>query len=260
LWYSLFRAAGNPPADTVLGAGTNLAFQALTRTTSGAAGIQHGADVGARAGATKKITAASVLTAAATTAPFSLMLVDLLGFYTITSVTVDTAQTLDNTVTLPRFTNGKGVQAFITPSTVMGAATPNITLGYTNSAGTAAKATPAVLPAGLTQAPVGSIIHSGTGAGKYGPFIPLAQGDDGIRSVDSLTLSATYVSGVLNLVLCKPILTISATTLGVKVREEYADGARPEIADGACLSVLMLAGVNTPANSTVFGELELAWE
>lgn len=32
LWYSLFRGGGNPPADTILGTGTNLAFQALTDT------------------------------------------------------------------------------------------------------------------------------------------------------------------------------------------------------------------------------------
>jgi hypothetical protein len=36
LWYSLFRGGGNPPADTILGTGTNLAFQALTDATANA--------------------------------------------------------------------------------------------------------------------------------------------------------------------------------------------------------------------------------
>ena len=39
LWYSLFRGGGNPPADTILGTGTNLAFQALTDATTNATGI-----------------------------------------------------------------------------------------------------------------------------------------------------------------------------------------------------------------------------
>ena len=46
MWYSLFRGGGNPPADAILGTGTNLAFQALTDATTNATGIQHGGDVG----------------------------------------------------------------------------------------------------------------------------------------------------------------------------------------------------------------------
>lgn len=59
---------------------------------------------------------AAAQTAAATTAPCVLMLVDLLGFYPII-VKATGAQTLNNSVTLPRYTNGAGVQAFLTPST-----------------------------------------------------------------------------------------------------------------------------------------------
>ena len=146
LWYSLMRGGGNPPADTILGTGTNLAFQALSDAVATASGIPHGGNVGDY----KVLLNAAAQTAAATTAPCVLMLVDLLGFYPITSVTTTGAQTLNNTVTLPRYTDGAGVQAFLTPSTVMGAATPNITLNYTNSAGTAGKATPATLPIGNT--------------------------------------------------------------------------------------------------------------
>ena len=46
LWYSLLRGGGNPPADTILGTGTNLAFQALTGATTNATGIPHGGNVG----------------------------------------------------------------------------------------------------------------------------------------------------------------------------------------------------------------------
>ena len=182
MWYSLFRGGGNPGADSILGTGTNLAFQALTDATANATGIQHGGNVGGGSGF-KQILNASAFSAAATSMPAVFMLVDLLGFYPITTVTTTGNQAMNNTVTLPRYTDGKGVQAFLTPSTVMGAATPNFSITYTNSDGTASRATPSspALPACLTAAPVTSIPYSGTGAGKYGPFIPLQGGDSGIR-------------------------------------------------------------------------------
>jgi hypothetical protein len=257
LWYSLQRGAGNPAADTILGTGTNLAFQALTDATASAGGIQHGGNVGGF----KHLLSAAAQTAAGTTAPCVLMLVDLLGFYNITTVTTTGAQTLNNTVTLPRNTDGAGVQAFLTPSTVMGAATPNISLGYTNSASVAGRATPAVLPAGNSAAAVTSIVYSGTGAGKYGPFIPLQGGDAGIKSVQSINLSASYVSGVLNLVLCKPLMTLPITTFGVTAERDLINQfmSMPKIPDGACLSWLMLAGAATPVGSALSGHLEFAW-
>lgn len=45
---------------------------------------------------------------------------------------------------LPRYTNGAGVQAIIfNPNvTALGAATPNMSLGYTNSSQVASRATP----------------------------------------------------------------------------------------------------------------------
>lgn len=260
LWYSLFRGGGNPAADTILGTGTNLAFQALTDATTNATGICHGGDVGGGTGY-KHLLNAAAQTAAATTAPCVLMLVDLLGFYPITTVTTTGAQTLNNTVTLPRYTDGAGVQAFITPSTVMGAGTPNITLGYTNSASVASRATPATLPIGNTTAAVTSIVYSGTGAGKYGPFVPLQAGDAGIKSVQSINLSATYTSGVLNLVLCKPLLTLPITTLGVTAERDLVNqfASMPKVYDGACLAWLMLAGAATPVASPISGHLEFGW-
>ena len=257
LWYSLFRGGGNPPADAILGTGTNLAFQALTDATTNATGIQHGGAVGGF----KVLLNAAAQTAAATTAPCVLMLVDLLGFYPVTSVTTTGAQTLNNTVTLPRYTDGAGVQAFITPSTVMGAATPNISIGYTNSANTAGRATPATLPIGNTAAAVTSVVYSGTGAGKFGPFIPLQAGDAGIKSVQSISLSASYVSGVLNLVLCRPLLTLPITTLGVTAERDLINqlNSGPLVYDGACLAWLMLAGAATPVASPLSGHLEFGW-
>jgi hypothetical protein len=257
-WYSLSAGAGNPSAATKLGTGTNLAFQAWTDADAG--GIPHGGNVSTD---TKHILNASAFSAAATTAPAVLMLVDLLGHYTITTTTLTTAQTLDNTVTVPRYTTGAGVQAFIVPSTVYGAGAPTVTLTYTNSAGTASKVTPSApaLPTELTAAPVGQITYSGTGAGKYGPFIPLAAGDAGIRSVQSIQFSATHTSGVANLVLCRPLLTLPITTVGVASERDLVNQlpSMPRVFDGAHLSWLIYAGAATPVNSAFYGHLDLGW-
>jgi hypothetical protein len=257
LWYSLQQGGGNPAANTTLGTGTNLAFQALTDATVGGGGIPHGGNVAGF----KVLLNAAAQTAAATVAPCVLMLVDVLGFYPITTVTTTGAQTLNNTVTLPRYTTGAGVQAFLTPSTVMGAATPNISIGYTNSAAVAGRATPATLPVGNSAAAVTSIVYSGTGTGKFGPFMPLQAGDAGIRSVQSVNLSASYLSGVLNLVLAKPLLTLPITTLGVTAERDLVNQfmSMPQVQDGACLCWIMLAGAGTPVASPISGHLEFGW-
>ena len=259
MWYLLSQTGGNPAASSILGTGTNLAFQALTDATATAAGIQHGGDVGGY----KQIINASAFSASATTMPAIFMLVDLLGFYPITTVTTTGAQTLNNTVTLPRYTDGAGVQAIVVPSTVMGAATPTITLGYTNSVGTASRATPSTpaLPLGNTAAAVSSVVYSGTGSGKYGPFMPQANGDAGIRSVQSISLSASYVSGVLNLLLVKPLLTMPMTTIGVAAERDLLNQvpSLPKVYDGACLAWMMYAGAATPTNSPFYGHLDFAW-
>ena len=259
-WHCLFRSAGNPGPDAIANTGTNLAFQALTDTTTNATGIQHGGNVSP---ATKHIVNVSAQTAAATTAPCVLMLVDLLGFYRVTSVTTTTAQTLNNTVTIPRYTDGAGVQAFAwnTNAVNLGAATPTLTLNYTNSDGVSGKTTPTPLPICKSAAGNSHILYSGTGSGKFGPFIPMAAGDKGIRSIQSLTLSASYVSGEFSVGLCRPLLSIPITTLGVGAERDLVNQlpSLPRVYDGACLVWLMYNGAATPSNSAISGHIDFAW-
>lgn len=261
-WYFLNQGGGNPAAGTILGTGTNLAFQATNDSTATAAGIQHGGNVGGGTGY-KHIINASAFSASATTMPAVLMLVDMLGFYPITTVTTTGAQTLNNTVTLPRYTDGAGVQAILVPSTVMGAGTPTCTLTYTNSAGTASRTTPSTpaLPLINATAPVSQVAYSGTGAGKYGPFLPLANGDAGIRSVQSVNFSATMTSGVMNLILVKPLLTLPMTTIGVAAERDLLNQvpSLPKVYDGANLQWMLYAGAATPVSSPFYGHLDFAW-
>ena len=171
------------------------------------------------------------------------------------------------TVRHNRYGDGAGIQAFFFNSnaTALGAGTPNLTLSsYTNSAGTTSKVTPALPspPIGKTAATNSHILYSGaTGAGKFGPFVPLAAGDAGIRSVESIQNSTSYVSGEYSVGLCKPLLAIPMTTVGVATMVEF--GAMlpsfPRVYDGACLYWLLNSGAATPANSTFNGHIDFGW-
>jgi hypothetical protein len=264
-WHSLFRGAGNPGADSLLNTGTNLAFQSVSESTSGATSIPHGGDV---APLTKHIINASAFTTGATTVPCVLMLIDILAFYRVTSVTTITAQSTTGSGTpstqyLPRYGTGAGVQAFFVNSnaTPLGAGTPNLSLGYSNQAGTGSRATPTVLPVGKTAASNGLILYSGTGSGKYGPFVPLQAGDSGIRSVQTIQNSISYVSGEYSVVLCKPLLTLFFVTLGVASERDLINQvpSMPRVYDGACLTWLLYSSTTTPANTPFFGHLDFAW-
>jgi len=336
VWYDLSTGAGNPFQNSTHGSTANLAFQALSDTTSVGAttaalggsisgtvftdtthgtnrftvGMQLtgtgvsagtfitslGTGTGANNGGTYNVSVSQTVTAqtitgtatpnglytggvvapsiknvlnvsaysaAATTAPATLMLVDQVAMFTVSSVTTTGAQSFTGTQTLPRYPTGAGVQAFIVPSVVMGAGTPTIQLNYTNAAGTASRLTPASpsLPIANTASPVGSVIYSGTGAGKYGPFMPLAAGDTGIRSIQSINLSATMTSGSLVVILAKPIFTLPITAVGVASERDLVNQlpSMPQIIDGANLQWMMYAGAATPVNSAFYGSLDVAW-
>lgn len=224
--------------------------------------IQHGGDVSP---ATKYLLNASIYSASATSAPAIFQLVDILGFVPVTTVTSTSYQTLlGSGISLPRYPDGAGVMAFISPLVVMGAGTPTIQLTYTNTSGIVHSTPPVpALPTANATAPVGQIVYSGTGAGKYGPFVPLYAGDTGIKALNGIQLSATMTSGVLTIVLCKPIgLPLPITTLGVPAERDYFNQlpSMPIIKDGACLAWLMYAGANTPTNTPYYGTIQTVWK
>jgi hypothetical protein len=344
-WHTLFRGTGNPTADSLFNTGTNLQMQNVFDQDSTAASILHGGNIGATGADYKVLLNASVFTNAATSVPCILMLVDVLSFIRVTTVTTATAQTVLNAVTftanagtdiityatvdpktytkvrftttttlpaplvvgtdywlirqssttakiassyanaiagtaiditdtgtgthtmttrLPRYTDGAGVQAIIFNSnaTALGAATPNMTLTYTNAAGTASRTTPTTLPIGKTGATNSHIIYSGaTGVGKYGPFVPLQSTDTGIQTIQSIQNSVSYVSGEYSVAQVKPIVSIPITTLGVPGEREFGSmiPSFPRIYDGAALYWLMFSGAATPANSAFYGHLDFGW-
>ena len=351
-WHTLFRGAGNPGADAIFNAGTNLTFQAVKDTTTSAASIQHGGAV--QPTYYKYLLSGSAVSAAATVVPGTLALVDVIGFYRVTSVTTTTAQATTNTLgqsdtftadastdtitftstanfpsnlltgtrcrltttttlpgglatatdyyyirstdstgkfatthanaiagtainitdagtgthtmtwLLPRYTNGAGVNAifFNSNATALGAATPNLSLGYTNSAQATSRATPTVLPIGKSAASNSHILYTGaTGTGKYNYTTPLQAGDAGIAEINTIQNSVSYVSGEYSVALVRELAQIPLSTLGLAAEQNFLTQlpSLPRVYDGAALYWLWGSGVATPANSAFSGYLNFVW-
>jgi hypothetical protein len=183
-----------------------------------------------------------------------------------TAIDITTAGTGTHTLSwlLPRYTNGAGVQAifFNSNATALGAATPNLSLGYTNSAQTASRATPTTLPIGKSAASNSHILYTGaTGTGKYNYTTPLQAGDAGIAQIDSIQNSVSYVSGEYSVALIKEITRLPLSTIGLASERNLINEfpSMPRIYDGAALYWLVGSGVATPANSAYSGLLTFGW-
>lgn len=217
--------------------------------------------------ATKHILNMSAMTSGATVVPTTLMLVDLLGVYGRIDSNTNTALTLANTLTLPRYTNGAGVRAFscVFPSATSTGA-HNMLMTYTNQTPTGSRAMPQTVAATVSALST-HIHHSGTAANNVGPFLPLQSGDTGIRSVQTWQqTAATGTATFTNLVLCKPIFSMPITTQFVLSERDLLNQfpslplvQEASATSGACLAWLQYAGAATPAATNFFGTLEFAY-
>jgi len=348
-WHMMARGAGNPAADAIFDAGANLTFIPVEDSTANAGTLQHGGNVQA-SGFYKFLLSGHIVSAAATVVPCTVALLDVIGYYRVTSVTTITAQATTNTLgrsatftadagtdlmtytsttnlpsniltgtrvrltttttlpaplatatdyyvirmsdgtfelatsyanaiagtqiditttgtgthtitwLLPRYTNGAGVQAIIfnPAATAMGAATPNLALGYTNSAQAASRATPTVLPIGKSAASNSHILYTGaTGTGKYNYMMPLQSGDSGIAEINTIQNSVNYVSGTYTVALVKEIARFPLSTLGLASERNFLFEypSMPRIYDGAAMYFALGSGVATPASSAISGLL-----
>jgi len=122
----------------------------------------------------------------------SMMVYDRLWQNSGIDVTNTGAQTI-NSVAFPArdgngSTNGAGVLVALEVGAAMGAATPTLTLSYTNSDGTA----------GRTGTSIYNTI-SGSAVGSFYIF-SLQGADKGVRSIQTITLGSSWLSGSVNLV------------------------------------------------------------
>lgn len=142
------------------------------------------------------------------------------------TVTTTTAQTV-NSVAWPArdmdgSTNGRGVQVGLevsTATTNAGAIT-NMTMSYTAADGTAGRtATVASFPATAVM-------------GTFVPFL-LQAGDTGVRSIQSLTLGTSLVTGTVHLVAYREIVGLGTPVANTQVQQGPLDLGLPRLYDNS---------------------------
>ena len=188
-------------------------------------------------------------------APSRYILCDYLGFYGGISWETGDTQTLTNSVTLPRYTDGQGVRAFIVQ--LFGSNTNAVyTINYRNTAGVD-KTSPTQTANALGT---GGLQHGQTST-TYNPFINLASGDFGMTRVNSITVSSLG-TGVAVLVLVKPIAEISYkdSTLSAPTEIDYFTDTykAPTIYAGAKLNWIFTSTAS-PAGLLSRGYMEYIW-
>ena len=157
--------------------------------------------------------------------------------------TLTTSQTINST-TLPSrcptsavddtpSTNGYGIYAAVEVLAATGTGTPTLTLGYTNSDGTAGRTATNIDPTVATSA-VGSFYRIG-----------LQAGDVGIRSIQTYQQSATWTSGQVNLVLYNVLAACPILAAGVPAPLDWISGGGPRIYDGSCLFFVFVPSATT---------------
>lgn len=239
-------------------AGTALAWTTCTESAGNGTqifGMPHGGNVSTD---TKHLMNMNAWSTAATGVPGTLTLVDMQGYYPGISNNTTSAQTLTGTPTL-RYTNGEGIRAYMVQTATAGATAQNFNMSYTNQAGTASRTMPATV-ACTASSVVGRINHSGVAANNYGPFLPLASGDYGIRSVQTVTMSVAN-TGTFALVLAKPLASITLSVVGLMTEKDLLNQipSMPVIKDGACLTWIWNAGAATAVATTFAGGIEVVW-
>ena len=207
---------------------------------------------------TKHLLTLSAVTPATTAVPGFLMLTDLLYMYT-SCVLTGTPTTLNNGAAKPtRFNNGVGVQCTGIVATAVGAATPALTLTYTDSGGTGSNT--GNLTASANSLPVGSCFSGGTVATLGSPYMNLANGDSGVRQLDSYTL-ASGTTGTITFMLHRPIATIPLVAANVAGERDFVFNmpSLPDIPDDACLGFFLMTGGALTANNQVIVDMKMAW-
>lgn len=239
IWYSLARLGGVPGAVTDGAAGSGTPGAGGTALTN-ASGTIFTANVAS------DVRAAIHIEANSATA-LNLMIYDRLVH--VSGVANNSTGTKNvGSAALPRYTSGNGVQVWLEYTTA-GTTTASIVSmdSYTDNDGNTGQA------GGTITAPATAMVLNS----MFGP-LPLAAGDLGVRSVETINVATASTNGVTQVVLMRPIATlyVPANTMAEKdLVLQYA--SIPVLPDGSSLCLMYRATATTAVN--LYGSITMAW-
>jgi hypothetical protein len=231
VWSDLSGAPGNPKPNYFIG------IELSASPFDGTWGMYHGGNVSPYNKHIHKILIQSV---SAGHAPAEYKILDYLAFYPLIDMDSTEEQILTNTYTIPRFSDGLGVEAMLVATNpYLGSAQFFINYtGYDN------QQYQSHIETSNTATLIGAIVHSGmptlTGSG---PFIRRSQMCRGIKQVDSITFLSPN-GGIAALVLVKPLATfmINETTAPCEYDFLTMKMSLPKIYDGAYINMIGSSG------------------
>ena len=185
-------------------------------------------------------------------APLTAYLCDFLLYYPGLNINASPTS-LNNTVTLPRYTNGIGVMGIVTTTTLLATSAPTLTFTYTDSV--PGSTTGAVTAVSATS-PVGQLF-----ANNGSPFIPMGSTGRGIKSLTSYTIGSGTATGVAAAILVKPLMAIPLTKAYISQEKDmvFSFPSFPKILDGACLGIIITATGAETTNSVFEGKIRYGW-
>jgi hypothetical protein len=250
IWFDLSMSPGNPVPQYY--AASPLVAVALAQSTDG--GIFHGGAVSPK---TKHVRQIMALSTGAAPLPMAMRLLDYLLFYPFVDEGSTDEQTLTNIIPLPRYPTGDGVQ-IMAVSVAGRTGGQSFFVTYTNSDGVEGRISKTVVQNFLSV--TGSIVTSDRAvAAAAGPFIPLQNGDTGVRSIQSVTMLGADV-GLFTLVLVKPLAQMQIRGTDAPVEVDYLrDFAQcPVVKDDAYLNFIACP-FGSFQNVPIHGDIKLVW-
>ncbi len=229
IWFDLSLSAGNPPPKFWFDA-TPLTSKVISQSLDG--GLFHGSNVSPK---TKYLRKTMAMCVTAAPLPMSMILCDYLLYYPTVGEDTTDEQFLINTVPLSRYTDGEGVMCMAI-SVAARTGGQSFSIKYTNSQGVSDRISPTVIQNSVSV--TGSVVTSDRATNlQAGTFIPLQQGDTGIRSIESVTMQGVDV-GLFSLVLVKPLGDTMIRGIDAPVEVDWFLDKKeiPEIKDDAYLS------------------------
>lgn len=226
----LNQTSGQPKYNAF--AGTQAAFTPLEG--SGNAGVYVGPF--GSGSSTKHLARWQVLNNS--TATDVIFLNDYIGFYPLIDCDDVDLQPMDNTVTLPRYTDGEGVRIVLIVQAPM-VSTASITINYIDTANVLRSSSANLIP-GLSIGVCATGTGTTGGASEVTPFFPLAAGSSGVKSIQSIQMAAS-AGGFICAALVKPLAQISTyeNTSSVEKVFGFENHKLPEIKQGAYLNFLI---------------------
>lgn len=248
LWFDLSMSPGRPVPKYWFDAPPAIAKQ-ISYSADG--GLEHGGGVSP---SEKYLRLTTGIATVATALPLTMVLCDYLLYYPSIDDSVLDEQVLDNTVTLPRYTDGDGVQV-IAVSVAGRTGGARFYFTYTNSEGVSGRTSQTVYQ--NSAAALGTLQGNGQNTNVASTaFIGLQDGDSGVRSIDSVFMLDADV-GLMTLILVKPLGTSVIREITAPVEKDYflEAGLIPRIYDDAYLSFLCLPQ-GTLAATALMGDIK----